>query len=220
MRALIWKDFMANRVLWIGGLALILLPYLLCALVATISYKGQAHDWWYIFANAPGISCMISFLVVAMVGGVAIAGERPDRSSEFLAYLPPSRAAIITSKAMVGIGVITVICLLNMFALYVIEEVKTKEVLERMKVVYGAICSSAILIFGFAWLYSSFLKNPIYSTGLCIATVLLFWMLFAFVYDTMNWGSNHMVIFTPLATVVGIGAFVGGIFSYLHRVEP
>jgi len=217
MKALIWKDFMAGRTIWIGGLILMLIPYLLVAAIAAFEDRPAPLNWWRVIGHAWQGSAVISMLVVAMVGGCAFSVERADRSAEFLTYLPPSRRAIVTSKAIVAIAVIIVVIVFNMLVLSAIEN---KSIVDRddLQELCDILWSTALLIFGFSWFPSSFLKSPAISTSLGIVMVVIFWIIFSYSY---RWApSDPIEFYIPIAIILGIGAFVGGILCYLHRAEP
>ena len=56
-------------------------------------------------------SLIISQLAIALIGGNAIAGERADRSAEFLCSLPITRKRILASKLLISLAIILVIWL-------------------------------------------------------------------------------------------------------------
>ena len=115
MKWLLWREYRLNRLLLMTGATLLLLPY-------AIALFDLGWDAWWGSSQSPRaenaarrfevaafFSIVISQLTLALLGGNAIAGERADRSAEFLAYLPVSRwrrlAATGTGFAGVGLEI-------------------------------------------------------------------------------------------------------------------
>ena len=86
MKWLLWREYRLNRWILITGAVLLLLPYLITLIVLcwpnAIS-TGANHIVDSLIVAA-FYSLGISQLTVALLGGNAIAGERADRSAEFL----------------------------------------------------------------------------------------------------------------------------------------
>src|SRR5581483_10987631 len=113
LKALMWKDLRINRLpLWIGGIVLVA-PYLLVGIAVMQMPLWQeatvASAWAVLLTTGCHFSVMCSQPTLAMLSGNSIAVERGDRSAEFLSYLPPSRAMVLLSKAMVLLAAFLVI---------------------------------------------------------------------------------------------------------------
>ena len=65
--------------------------------------------------------------MLALLGGNSIAGERVDRSAEFLAYLPVSRGRILASKLLVALAAVPLIWLPNLVILAITGAVEPRQ---------------------------------------------------------------------------------------------
>ena len=102
MKWLIWKDYRLNRLIFITALAFLVGPHLLAAIL--IWYGAEPPNArGLFFAGSTLYSLAFLQLAFALLGGNSIAGERMDRSAEFLAYLPVSRGRILASKLLVAL---------------------------------------------------------------------------------------------------------------------
>ena len=97
MKWLLWREYRRNRLLL--GMGAVLLSFPICSssfgtrgLRDEPPITGKSSRWRqraaYFFRR----------LTCALLGGNAIAGERSDRSAEFMAYLPVSRLRRLISK--------------------------------------------------------------------------------------------------------------------------
>ena len=102
MKWLIWKEYRVQRLVLIVGAVLLVLPYaMVLGLFRFAPVRGSLADWCMGLLVAAAYSVGISQLTMALLGGNAIAGERADRSAEFVAYLPLTRARILAAKLTV-----------------------------------------------------------------------------------------------------------------------
>src|SRR5208282_1173833 len=115
MKWLLWKDFRVNRVVFIAALVLLIIPH---ALVAILIWRAvKQPDPAGLFGPSSFYSLGLLQLVFALLGGNSIAGERFDRSAEFLAYLPVSRGRILASKLLVSLAAVPLVWLPNLAVL-------------------------------------------------------------------------------------------------------
>ena len=111
MNWIIWREYRLNRLILITGVFLLLLPYLV-ALIALLWPKAPALTAPHVtklFVGAAFYSLALSQVAVALLGGNAIAGERADRSAEFIAYLPLPRKRLLGAKLSLALCVVTFI---------------------------------------------------------------------------------------------------------------
>ena len=96
MRWLLWKDYRHNQLILGTAVVLLVVPYLLVLARAAvwILFNGTprtAPDVWDVWGQSfaiAGIWSLVALQVtLALFGGHAIAGERTDRSAEFLGAL-------------------------------------------------------------------------------------------------------------------------------------
>ena len=113
MNWLFWKDYRENRLVVFTALFLLLTPHLFALYAGCeVSVRGGAdlrRLWVEVFSASSMFSLVISQLAVALIGGNAIAGERADRSAEFLASLPITRKKILGSKLLLSLAIVGVI---------------------------------------------------------------------------------------------------------------
>jgi ABC-type transport system involved in multi-copper enzyme maturation permease subunit len=154
-----------------------------------------------------GFGVGFSILTVALLAGNAFAGERADRSAEFIRYLPLERARLLVSKLLLCLGTVTVLCAGALLVLA--QTVTTRHVGFRELV---SISSIAVLLFGVSWLNSSIQSSPALATvsGL-VASIPFVGGVAAETVTSVERGSLLAVIFT-----IGIGCFSIGTWHYLR----
>ena len=105
MKELFLKDFAIVRHVQLLGVLLIGLPFAMQGLMIGQSwFLGDGVSSEHVFnalISAAYSGLLISFLPIMLVVAYSIAGERQDRTAEFMFYLPPSRAKILLSKSLV-----------------------------------------------------------------------------------------------------------------------
>lgn len=230
MKVLLWKDYRLNRMLLVFGVVVLLGPFL--AGVVNNLYGGWRigrADWSVSFWIAMSLcSIGLSMFTIVMLGANAIAAERADRSAEFLAYLPPSRRAHITSKAFIVLSALLVIWLVNLAAIYVVGPLvegtplaDVRQSHENLAEAIPILAATSVILLGVSWLFSSLLPSHSLATGLgiaspiavgfCLGTVEQFY--YPYDFDIGWW-------YKAICFTLGSVGFVGGIVHYLRRVEP
>lgn len=231
MKSLLWKDYRVNLLVLVFGAVMLALPFLTGLVRALYAqyHEGQANWWqgdvWVIISlNSLGLS----LLTIALLGGNAIAGERIDRSAEFLAYLPPSRGRVLVSKIILAGSAVAVIWGVNLLVLYGVaphlrggndmaQSLSTGE----LKYTLPGLASTAALLFGAAWLGSARLDSPAIAAGLGIfAPVLVAGVLGAINYYFQPPGFRFGLWYVTACTALGCVTFVTGTVYYLRRIEP
>jgi ABC-type transport system involved in multi-copper enzyme maturation permease subunit len=231
MRALLWKDYRANRPVLFVGLVLLLAPYAI--LVGWIWYNvgltgASAAEWGEALSMAAYASLGVSQLTILLLAGTIIAGERRDRSAEFLAYLPPSRPTILASKSLLSAATAVTIWGLTLVMIgFVVPRLNAEAVSggnrERLLDYLAVLGSSGVALFGTAWLGSSMLESPTYSTAIGLLTVILVPFLLNICHSLTAWPADgESFVYWLRLLYVGIGAasFVAGWTYYVRRVEP
>ena len=111
MKWLFWREYRLNRLILIIFTLLLFLPYViaLIALSWPSEHVVRPPDASEAFGGAALYSLVLTQLVVALLGGNAMAGERADRSAHFMAYLPVSRARRVGCKLTLALSVVTLI---------------------------------------------------------------------------------------------------------------
>ena len=233
MRWLFWKDFRHNRPIVIFGLILLLLPHVLALYVIHCwAADGlKRPQWQQAFAGSGLWALIASQLTVALVAGNAIAGERVDRSAEFLAALPITRRKILASKLLFVLAITTIIWMAS--TLVISAGMVTTEPtalclfgwgVREMLCALAAVAVSGAAIFGLAWLLSSLTASPTIAVcgGLVTPLVVGFGIVFVgcFVLGPSAEEDWPKLWYVGICLGLGIAGFVAGTWYYLRRVEP
>lgn len=229
MKSLLWKDYRVNRQLLIVGFCLLVAPYL--AAIGWIWYDqgltGAAPLLWAnALAFAAQASLIFSVLTILLLSGHVIAGERRDRSAEFLCYLPPSRAKILTSKAILCAVVFAVIWGVHLvIADIVVPALSDQAGGQQMRTAEGRLLmlSLGIVIFGTGWMGSAMLESPTYSAsiGIASAMVIVFAMNLCRTFTGQPETGTDFIRWTTIAYfTIGTIGFGLGWWYFVRRVEP
>jgi len=227
MKWLLWKEYRANRLVLIVGAVLLLVPY---AILLGIVLRGVLHcslaELCLGLCGAAAYSVGISQLTLALLGGNVIAGERVDRSAEFLAYLPISRARALASKLALVALTVALVWIPNLLVLLLASTgVPEKWLADLDSEVIGSVILHAAItgavFFSVAWLLSSMLESPTFSicgglvTPVLIMTAILlsFWRLGMPEDAVPPWYIGISLVLAP-------ACFAAGTAYYLRRVEP
>ena len=236
MNWLLWKEYRNNRVIVFGAATFLILPYVTISMFACFGLGptvGGKPDFSAIAAISAVLGIMVSQLTLGMLGGHLIAGERADRSAEFLAYLPVSRARLLAGKIALSLLHVALIwgpnLLILQFATAGSPHAHIDEGIWRM---FGYITITGLTFFCVGWLFSSILESPTFAIlgGLMtpVLVVLGVWLAGFISYPLPetawlreqwleeNMGLWYRGICLPLSPV----CFVAGTWYYLRRVEP
>jgi ABC-type transport system involved in multi-copper enzyme maturation permease subunit len=231
MSWLIWKDYRLNRLIFILAAVLLVLPHVVIVtgnfvhtgtfrLVAPLSVIIWGGSFW---------SAILSQLIVAVMGGNVIAGERSDRSAEFLGYLPIARRRILASKFLVALGLAAIVWVPNLAVLLPLQEAVGPRFPQA--IVLATIATTGLTFFCVAWFFSSMLTSPTFSTCIGLLTPLTVWLCTVWVALTF-WVSPetiqhreelpHIALYWYHGVCLSISAvcFVAGSVYFLRRVEP
>jgi len=230
MKALLWKDYRINRQVLIVGFCLLVAPYL--AAVSWIWYDrgltgAGAHHWAAVLAFAAQASVICSQMTLVLLAGYVIAGERRDRSAEFLAYLPPSRSAVLTSKALLSAAVALVVWGVYLLFAEVVVPALSGEAAAGQSASFSQtrpmLLAVGVTLFGMAWLGSSMLESPTYSAAIGVVAVMLVPIALSLCHTLTGQpahGDDFMDWLRGLYFALGAGGFVAGWMYYIRRVEP
>jgi len=226
MKALLWKDFRFNRMVVIVGLIFLLGPLIAAVaikLVEQLRY-GEPIYWFDVMAKVGAVTLGVSLITLSFLGGNAFAGERADRSAEFMAYLPPTRWRKLASKVVFAAGgsiTVVVVTLLISYGLASALGEPTSDVVRFRSDIAFAMLPTAALLFAAAWCASSFLSSPTYAAGIGFAAPwLLFLALAMYAYCTEIEGFEIGFWYNAIAYSLALLAFVAGCGIYLKRIEP
>jgi ABC-type Na+ efflux pump permease subunit len=240
MATLIQKDWRLARVIVIAG-----------GLLSTMPYAFQVVNTRYLHPEGimPGvreyadglqtasIACLgIVTLLAAAFGGSALAGERRERTDEFMAMLPVSRGRIIASKLIVALVCIVVLIVFHSAVIGATNVCVKLAQLNRLRgpevtQSAGITAAFALLMFGVGWAMSVFLRSPAIAACVAIAVSVgvLFGGMFWGTYIAERWdraprtnSTEDLVLFyvCVAAALIGVTAIATSSVRYLRRVEP
>jgi ABC-type transport system involved in multi-copper enzyme maturation permease subunit len=233
MKWLLWKDYRQNRLVVFTGLFILFMPYLIGTGIGCGARwfhwfaNGRAvpwiPEWKAVFFAAAMYSILISQLTIALIGGNAIAGERVDRSAEFLHSLPISRRRIVASKLLLAFFILAAVWLINAPVIRYcappgLQFRGENEFLMCLKIA----TVSGIGFFGISWFLSSFLNSPTFAVaGGLVSPFLLAWSVGAVLYLCGVPIDDFMISwYATIYLIVAAGCFIAGTWYYLRRVEP
>lgn len=230
MNALISKDFRLNRMVVLIAAAMTVIPYVIATVFAineTYASSMPIHRSWPNLLLAANHFCLMHWPVAAaLLGGNAFACERADRSAEFLAYLPPTRWQVATSKFIIVLLVAAIFWGLNLLLFWLgLSHIgdDTFQYLDLSDAMpKSSFAAIGTLTFGVAWLASSGLSNtgPAVVVGLA-APVVLFGLLQLTVW-LVDWPDDDMFgrWYTSIGLSVGLFSCLFGWQHFLGRREP
>ena len=158
MRWLLWREYRLNRLILAFAALLLLLPYVIALLATGIAViTGESTREFPEMAIA--YSYILSLATVFLLAGNAIAGERADRSAEFIAYLPVQRWRMLTSKLLLSLIAFAVILGFN--TLMTVILFGPVDVTDRQFWTIVMLFSMGVLSYGSSWLASSLQSSPV-----------------------------------------------------------
>ena len=228
MNWLVWREYRLNRLILIVGLVLLLLPYAIALMV--IWLPRLPPNVFEVFGVAALYSVVLIQLMPALLGGNAIAGERNDRSAQFVAYLPLSRPRRLTAKLSVTLAATVVLWGVNLSILLIAFGTNLDadpRFYDLLRTTMGYSAITGLVFFGVAWLISSLQSSPTFAVCGALITPPVIVM----VLQGAAWGiglppfregfERFLEIgYAAVCPIVAVVCFSIGTWYYLHRVEP
>lgn len=226
MRQLLWKDYRLNRgLLFLGAFALA--GVFVVGLIVEVGYTWPEMPTAKVWADGlhsyGHLALSITPFIAALLGGNAVACERADRSAHFLAYLPPTKSQIVTSKLLLAASALAIFWGVILVATMVIAPLVSPEPTNFLYMVTGpwAAAAGCACTFGVGWLGSVFLEKPVAPVlAALVSPFVLGYVLFLFSavtgisrFDVLEWSGG-------VSLAIGIIACVAGCWYYFRRVEP
>jgi ABC-type transport system involved in multi-copper enzyme maturation permease subunit len=233
MNWLIWREYRLNRLILAAGAFLLLLPYVGAFIFLLQQYlkARSGPPIAEIFAVMAFYSLGLSQLTVALLGGNAIAGERADRSAEFIAYLPLPRTRLIGSKLTLAISAVAIVWGTNLLVLWILAYTNPESLpsifrsnFDVLNILYN-IAITGLVFYGVSWLISSLQSSPTFAiVGGLITPFLIIIGLHATAWSMSIKGVqlNRFIAngYTTICLILAILGFALGTLYYLRRVEP
>ena len=229
MRWLLWKDYRHNRLIVFAGLFFLLVPHLvaLCATCHAKVYGPPVPSRWKMnFSVSSAYSLAICQLAVALIGGNAIAGERVDRSAEFLASLPITRRRLLVSKLLVALAITAILWLNAPLLLYLVttSEFSPNEIDFERGLINIAV--TGLTFFSVGWFFSAFLASPTFAVVGALAVPLVVILGLDYGDYLFEWHLNDRnielleLLYRTICLTLAPVCFAVGTWHYLRRVEP
>jgi len=219
MRALLAKDWRLFRLPMIGLLVVAAICYGLSGVAALARHSDKLPSQDALFP-ASIFAAILTALVASAFGGVAIAGERSDRTADFLALLPVTRRQIIFSKLLVGglaVGTWETVHVAVGLAVLVQAHGGCVYPQGYWAQALGWLIGCTVSFFGVAWLLSTFTTSAAISACVSLAIPLGTTLLIDLNVDG-RWSVPAITGSTMLP--VGLASLIAGTIYYLRRVAP
>jgi ABC-type transport system involved in multi-copper enzyme maturation permease subunit len=226
MRVLFAKDWRLFRAPMIALIVVGLGCYLIALFNVLYPQTQQpARESWL---TAAAISFELTGLLASAFGGVAIAGERADRTANFVAMLPVTRFQIILSKWLVSISMISAFAVLHLLVIGICTLARsyTYPGDGRLGDLQWAIALEVWIgftasLFGIAWLLGTFLRSGPISACISIAVTIASFLVPAMLLDGgIHGGKDPSLVVAPLTIFIGVLCTIGGACYYTRRVAP
>lgn len=225
MRALLWKDLRVMRMVLAYAFGALVCVYAVGCLVnvyAQWRYGFPARAWPHLLFLCAICSLVLELPTAAMLGGCSFAAERADRSAEFMAYMPVSRGKVVVSKAVLTLGVLSAVWLLNLAVLWTaapsVEPAHTDGSIDRTTWV---LVSIGACMFGVAWLCSTIADSHALAASVGMCVPLLLGGAALLIGQTLGVSESALDLWFPRAcAAAGVIGFLLGCRYYLHRVGP
>ncbi|MBC8352312.1 MAG: ABC transporter permease [Planctomycetes bacterium] len=223
---LIRKDLRICRLPILVGVAMVIGAFVLMSTMDGLSgvWRGGSIETWSVMLKTAGsLSIITSIIALTMLAGTIFAAERADRSSEFLAYLPPSRAQVLLSKAIVlGASCVLALCVgggsIALADWLSVDHSVNSSLQIRMRDVVPI----AVVSIGVGWCASARFANTGPSVGLGFAApiVLSAGVLLASYFFGIPNDESFRTTYAACSTATGLACLVGGSVYFIRRVEP
>jgi ABC-type transport system involved in multi-copper enzyme maturation permease subunit len=186
---------------------------------ASIAAQPLARRVLAILGGGSLMAYGVGQLSLAVLAGNLIAGERTDRSAEFLAYLPASRGMVLWAKALVLAGtaaVLLVIPLATAGLAALVVGYPGGDGLGRAAMTVVSITAYGLCAAGVGWLGSCCLE----SNALAILFAILVPLAVAMVVMGATRGEAPSALYAAVNLALGSAGFLFGTRYYLQRMEP
>ena len=224
MKWLFWREYRLNRLILIAGVVLLLLPYVIALIALRWALKAGA-DIPELFFVAGVYGLALSQLTLALLGGNAIAGERADRSAEFMAYLPVSRLSRLICK--LGLAAVTAMVIwgVSLPVLAVLRSILPWNYVDDEMFFLAIVVITGLVFFCVGWLISSLQSSPTFAICGGVVTplaIVMSWQAVAWLSEARGATAEQLIgtgyaVTCPLVAAV---CFSIGTWYYLSRVEP
>lgn len=220
MKALLWKDWHVNRPVLLAAAVIAAVPYAVVCVAGIVS-RARYHvtrPWHEWLSDACLASMMLSCVSISLLGGYVLAGERSERSAEFLACLPVARRRILGSKLATVIGWTAALWLVEGLLAALAAAAGTPLSARSLADGLLVLTAACALSLGAAWLGGACTGSPAIGTaaGLAAPFLLLLALTAAGSGPGNPLGPRTFVL---LAGGLGLAMLGGGSWLFVRRVE-
>lgn len=218
MKWLLWREARQNQMILYTGLVLLLLPYVVAEVTRVI--MGYGFITGIVVHNCSLFSLALSQLTVVLLAGNAFAGERANRSAEYIAFLPLKRSQLLASKLYLSLIVFAITWGVNLLLYFSSNLMHRKEPMALL-----IIAMTGVAFYGVAWLISSFQSSPTFAIGGGLVAPLIVAMTLTLIVENMESRTEELRVFFQMCYVcisgiLGTVSFGIGTVYYLQRKEP
>lgn len=230
LKALIWKEYRQNLRLIIGASAILLIPYVTYLGFGFIERQRSspgAPNWHEAISYACAAGLLLTLLIGTLFGASAVASERGERSSQFIAYLPIPKGQRLASKVIVSIGICFLFWLINAVVasgnawlasdqpyLY-LEPTFYQRRDETLMFI-----TAAVFLYGTAWLFGNFVSNVAIALGASLAALITVGMAYEYLIEPVLNRRAGGLSFAVIMGGAGLACFIAGAWIYMKRLEP
>jgi ABC-type transport system involved in multi-copper enzyme maturation permease subunit len=231
MQWIVWRQYRLNRTILICGAALLIAPYVVSSILAWYDLSDLR-----LVENAAICSLCLSQLTLVLLAGNAFAGERADRSAEFLVYLPIARSRRLLGKLILAGLTAAVIWGLNLlvFILHTVFYENSRLMPHHLMEPCLDIGLTILVVFGVSWCLSAVQSSPALAVcGGLLVPMLIIMVLLAvelnppvptqsIPYGPMPTQStwDEETWYLIICLILGLVCFPIGTWRELKRVEP
>ena len=172
MTRLYRKDQRVYRAALVGGLVLLLMPYVLAAIDVVTSDGNSAGGPSRTLMDAAFLGMALTILTAAVFGAAAFAAERRDGTADFLALVPVSRLRVARSKLRAALSFLLAAWAVHA-SLMVLAGIAGAGHGARVADILWNTSSVTVMVFGVAWLMSSYLSSPAVAASFAVAVTVV-----------------------------------------------
>jgi ABC-type transport system involved in multi-copper enzyme maturation permease subunit len=221
MNWLLWREYRLNRWILAAGAVLILVPYVIAAIFESDQYEFFFFGVW-IFSSGS------AYLTISLLAGNALAGERADRSAEFVAYLPLQRGRVLASKLILALITFVVIWGVSLWGF---DQVRVPAEMAH-NIDPRAQVINMLVVYCMGWLFTSFASSVTYASvsgfvaGMFLAASCqwgaIYWTYGKFVSPLLDRDVHELATSRGAMICLPVAAccFATGTWNYLRRAEP
>jgi ABC-type transport system involved in multi-copper enzyme maturation permease subunit len=224
MNALLRKDWRLYRPAVIGSLVVLAGVYLIGILpLLQEDPKAGPYARPRQVVNVVLLATGVTAIFAAVFGASAFAVERRDRTAEFFAMLPVSRARILASKAAVAAAFLLALWAAHLtVALLAFHSLgEGARHTTEFAYAFAGIATAALMMFSLAWFFSAFLTGAAIPFALGFGgTIASAEVIRQLIENIGLHGYAFVRTWIVWSCVVAVASFVAGAVHYARRVAP